>query len=116
MTDPGRTLADAARKIVRPLTGLLAVTDPREFDEKFTAIEGDILAWKTAFVAIDKANLAQMNLALASAQIILPVLGQVHQQSKSIGATKGQKMSVAPAAGGRRKTRRSTRKVRGRRR
>ena len=98
--DPVLNLTSVTRRMIRPLTELLTATDPATFDRLFSTVESDIVAWKDAFSAIDKTNVQQMDVAISVAQSVLPMLGRIHQKSVDLGATKGQKMTVAPAAGG----------------
>ena len=100
-------------ELVRPLLGLLStdVTDPATFDQKFTQIEGKLAEWHQAFESIDKTNEAQLATAMKVATLLLPLLGRIHQRSLELGATKGQKLAVAPAAGGRKMSRKYCKKT-----
>lgn len=99
--DPVIALIGITRRLSGPLETLLAQTDPAEFDRIFTENESDILAWKVAYDRIDKTNDKQVATAIKIATMMLPYFGRVHQKSVEIGATKGQKLATAPAAGGR---------------
>jgi hypothetical protein len=51
-----------------------------------------------------------MNAVIRVAQTVLPMLGQIHQKSVDLGATKGQRPMTAPAAGGFKMPRKYSRK------
>ena len=108
--DPVLKLNAVTGRMLDPLKDLLKATDPVTFDRVFSTVESDIVAWKDAFNAIDKTNVRQMNAAIGIARAVLPMLGRIHQKSVDLGATKGQKMPTAPAAGGRRHKKKKTRR------
>ena len=101
--DPVITFNQLTISMVRPMTGLLRVSDPAEFDRKFGEIEPKLLEWKTAFGAIDKSSAPALDAVERILGVFTPLVKAVNEHSKSIGATKGQKMSVAAAAGGKRR-------------
>lgn len=97
--------------MVRPMTELLRVSDPKEFDRQFAEIEPKLVEWKAAFGAIDSTSAPALEAVERILGVFMPLLKAVNEHSKSIGATKGQKMSVAPAAGGRRYSRKYCKKT-----
>jgi hypothetical protein len=104
--------------MVRPLTDLLRIADPAEFDRKFSEIEPTFNEWRTAFGAVDNTSRSALDAIKRILGVFAPLVKAVNEHSKAIGATKGQKLQIAPSAGGYRKNtrRRSNRKTRGRRR
>jgi len=108
--DPVIKLFRITRELSGPLGKLLEETNPVEFDRIFTENEANILAWKDAYNSVDKTNDKQVTAAIQVATMMLPYFGRVHQRSVEIGATKGQKLATAPAAGGFKMPRKMSRK------
>lgn len=103
MTDPVVRFNRVSMSLARPLLELLTQTSPSEFDAKFTAIEPTLMEWNDAFGGIDKTNEAQVDATIRIVDILMPLLTSVGEKSRELGATKGQKIFVAPAAGGKRR-------------
>ena len=108
--DPVNRLLEITRKLKDPLAAMMNTTTADEFDRLFRVAEPDILAWKDAYNGVDKTNVTQMNTAIRVANLVLPLLGQVHQKSIQLGATKGRLLPLAPAAGGYKRSRKMTRR------
>ena len=103
MTDPVVRFNRISMSLARPLMELLTQTTASEFDAKFSAIEQTLMEWNDAFGAIDKTNEAQVDATIRITEIFIPMLTSVARKSRELGATKGQKLFVAPAAGGKRR-------------
>lgn len=111
MTDPVVQYNRLSMSLARPLIELLTQTTASEFDAKFSAIEPTLMEWKDAFGAIDKTNDAQVDATIRITEILMPLLKSVGKRSRELGALKGQKLLVAPAAGGRKMSRKYCRKT-----
>jgi hypothetical protein len=109
--DPVLKLLDITRRIVKPLATLLTVKNASEFDSQYTSIEADLKEWNSVLKTIDPTKEPQVIAGSKIKNTIDPLLNLIHEKSIELGATKGQKLAVAPAAGGRyKRTRKMTRK------
>ena len=101
--DPVSQILDASRELLRPILAVIKTSNPDAFDAEFTKIEGKLADWKAKFESISRESSdAALTAVSKTGQLMTQLFDALNARSKELGATKGQNLSVAPAAGGKR--------------